>query len=278
MTPPPAQKNGNCRIAVVSAAADPHVQVRAARLATELALPAAAGMEATRGHHDLVLSVDGHGLAIREVGGPRGRPLYIDFVIDGAGFRLRGFQGARQLLARAVGIRKGCRRIVDATAGLGRDAFLLASLGCEVLALERSAVLGALLKDAISRARSGGNYRVRAAAERISLIVEDSRGVLRRLSGIDAPDVVYLDPMYPPGKESALSKKEIRICRKIVGDDDDAADLLDVARSVASKRVVVKRHRRTNPLADAPSVSFIGRTVRYDVYEPSTRRPAAQRG
>jgi 16S rRNA (guanine1516-N2)-methyltransferase len=33
------------------------------------------------------------------------------------------------MIAKAVGIAQACARVLDATAGLGKDAFVLASLG-----------------------------------------------------------------------------------------------------------------------------------------------------
>jgi len=51
----------------------------------------------------------------------------------------------RQPLARALG--RKARRVVDATAGLGQDSFLIASLGPTVLALERSPIIAALLAE-----------------------------------------------------------------------------------------------------------------------------------
>ena len=83
-----------------------------------------------------------------------------------------------------------------------------------------------------------------------------------------APDVVYLDPMYPPKKKSALVKKEMRICRMLVGEDEDAGELLEIARRVARRRVVVKRLRHAPPLKANAAAEYVGRTVRYDVYQP----------
>ena len=42
--------------------------------------------------------------------------------------------------------------MLDATAGLGRDAFVLASLGCQVTLIERVPAVAALLENGIERA------------------------------------------------------------------------------------------------------------------------------
>ena len=102
------------------------------------------------------------------------------------------------------------------------------------------------------------------------MIEGDARGVLKQNSGLRPnslhPDVIYLDPMYPTRGKSALSKKEMQICRKLVGDDTDIDSLMTVAMETACKRVVVKRHPHAPPLAPKPSICFKGKKVRYDVY------------
>jgi 16S rRNA (guanine1516-N2)-methyltransferase len=141
-------------------------------------------------------------------------------------------------------------------------------MGCSVIAVERSPVLGALVHDGLARARAEGPPAVRTIVERIKLVVADARQVLAGLRGTSAPEVVYLDPMYPPRKKAALPKKEMRICRRLVGDDTDVGELLAVARGVTQRRVVVKRPRHAPPLAPSPAMTFAGKQVRYDVYHP----------
>ena len=65
--------------------------------------------------------------------------LRVDFVSGAVAHRLRFGGGRGQALAKAMGLRAGkTPMIVDATAGLGRDSFLLASLGAQVVMIERS--------------------------------------------------------------------------------------------------------------------------------------------
>lgn len=81
------------------------------------------------------------------------------------------------------------------------------------------------------------------------------------------PAVVYLDPMYPHRSKSALVKKEMRILRILVGDDEDSAKLLTSALQVANKRVVVKRPAYAPPLTGLePNLVFKTKNNRFDVY------------
>ncbi len=175
----------------------------------------------------------------------------------------------RQPLARAVGLARSggdMPRVCDATAGLGGDAWLLAALGCEVIALERSEVVFALLEDALERARATAPE----ICDRIQLVHGDALEIFANWPerGCGAcPDVVFLDPMFPPKKKkAALERKEMRALRSVVGEDADASALLDAALKLARRRVVVKRPLHAESLALQPTVSQKGKSMRYDVY------------
>jgi len=86
--------------------------------------------------------------------------LRVDFVNGPVAHRLRFGGGRGQDIAKAMGLRAGkTPTIVDATAGLGRDSFLLASLGAQVTMIERSAKMHALLADGMARAaQEGGDF------------------------------------------------------------------------------------------------------------------------
>jgi 16S rRNA (guanine1516-N2)-methyltransferase len=259
-----AQTASPSRVAVVAEAES--LQLLARELADELRLPWFDLTSPTRAGFDFLLVVRADGLAIAPSDPTMGGPLGVDFVHGPTAYRRVAAGGRRQSLALAVGLKHGRPSVLDATAGLGRDTFLLACLGCRVTAVERSPILSALLRDGLERARSVDDAKLNAVLERIALRQDDSRNVLRAMQGDDAPDVVYVDPMYVPQGKAALVKKEMRICRMLVGDDRDAGELFDAARAVARQRVVVKRHRQAAPLAPGVSVSHRGRVVRYDVY------------
>ncbi|MEK6798754.1 MAG: class I SAM-dependent methyltransferase [Planctomycetota bacterium] len=256
---------GPALIAVVVDALDAAAALRAEELAWRTGLPLASRDPAAVGA-ELCLAVTDARLELREAGNSQARPLFVDFVSGPTGYRRRSGGGRGQPIGRAVGLRTGCRTIFDATAGLGRDAFLLACLGCEVVACERSPVIAAMLYDALERARRVGDDQLAAICDRLVFREGDAIQALASLSPECTPEVVYVDPMYAPLQRSALSKKELRILRRIVGDDVDAGELLCVARAKARRRTVVKRHHSAPPLAPDVSHSVEGQRVRYDVY------------
>ncbi|GHD53404.1 class I SAM-dependent methyltransferase [Vreelandella hamiltonii] len=197
-----------------------------------------------------------------------GKPLSVDFVSGKAAHR-RQFGGGRgQLVAKACGLSKGVTpSIVDATAGLGRDAFVLASLGAEVLMVERVQAIAALLEDGLARAARDAETAPITA--RMQLRHGDACEALAALvaSAEFTPQVVHLDPMFPHREKSALVKKEMRLFRELAGEDDDAPRLLEAALAVATHRVVVKRPRKAPPIAGpAPQHTIDGKTSRYDLY------------
>jgi 16S rRNA (guanine1516-N2)-methyltransferase len=192
------------------------------------------------------------------------KPLHIDFISGNTGYRLQHGGGIHQPLARAVGLKPGIRpSIVDATAGLGVDGFILASLGCEVTMIERSPVMGALLADGLQRAAS--HPATREIAERIQLCLGNAWDIIRSLE--KRPATIYLDPMYPHRRGTALNKQEMRTIRELVGDDQDAAALLETALDIASNRVVVKRPKGAPRLnTRCPSHIIEMKNSRFDVY------------
>jgi len=197
----------------------------------------------------------------------RGLGLRIDFLHGRVGWRWRKGGGRGQAIARAVGLKGGrpAPTVVDATAGLGRDAFLLAVLGCPVTALERQAEVHASLAAALAAAVADPEA-ARALGGRLRFLHADGRSWLPALAEAERPEVVLVDPMHPPRGKSALVKQEMRQLRDLVGEDADAGELLAAARAAATGRVVVKRPRQAEPLAPGRSHATEGRSTRYDVY------------
>lgn len=268
----------------IAACADPPgdatLAKTAARLSVDLDLPF---LEKPRKRGvDVLLVATPKRLELRMIGGDPvtrgGRAVCSDLtaidITSPAGQRIR------QPIAKAVGIKKASDPrpiIIDATAGWGEDAWLAAGLGCRVLAVERNRIIATLLRDGLWRAA----IEHAEVADRITLVQTNALHLLRRLAsqgeahdndlppGMDDfwhPDVVYLDPMFPPRRKGAEAKP-LRVLRQLVGDDDDAADLFHAAMRVATKRVVVKRPLHGEYLADAtPTTSHKGKSLRYDVY------------
>lgn len=190
----------------------------------------------------------------------------IDFESGDLARRLRTASKS-QPLARAVSLhrRESPPTVLDATAGLGRDAMLLAHLGCKVIACERIAVLAFLLADAAERA---------PFADRIDVRHADATDVLESL-GPSSVDVVLLDPMFPT-QGRAQVKKEMQVCRLLAGPSGSQDVLVHRAFAAARERVVVKRHPHEQPLAGPPSLTIDGERVRFDVYLKPKAAPSTQ--
>ena len=186
--------------------------------------------------------------------------------------------------------------VIDATAGWGKDAWLLASLGCQVLAVERSNVVSMLLRDGILRA----GVRRPTVLARVRLVIGDSRYLLRHIAalrqaesvgreavtideplpedvrGFLRPDVVYLDPMFPGAKKrKSAEKNSMQVLRRLVGSDEDAGELFGWAMRAAGKRVVVKRPANGGlDFGMKPVATHRGKAFCFDVY--AARTPQAE--
>ena len=191
---------------------------------------------------------------------------FVDFVGGAVGHRRRFGGGRGQTIAKAVGLKPGLNPlVVDATAGWGRDAFLLASLGCRVTMIERSPVVAALLEDGLRRARADPEIGA-MVTESLRLVSADA---VDWLSHCDIePDVIYIDPMFPHRTKTAQVKKESFYLQQLLGPATDGDELLDTALSVVSyKRVVVKRPKQAPLLANRkPTHSYATRSHRFDAY------------
>jgi len=191
-------------------------------------------------------------------------PMRIDFESEQWRRRLQELSIKNELLAKALGLKKQVPlTILDANAGLGQDAFIMAALGAKVCSAERSSLIHHLLADALERARN--NASLQSITEGISLYYTDAKNLIEN---VDLHfDVIYLDPMFPDKKGNALVKKEMQIFQKLLGADQDADDLLHLALSSTCKRVVLKRPKQADfALNKKPDLQFEGSSTRFDVY------------
>ncbi|MGE8498410.1 MAG: class I SAM-dependent methyltransferase [Pseudomonas sp.] len=236
----------------------PHLAAAASAWAERLGL-------AQEGESDFALQLGETGLQLVELGPQAPGPVRVDFVEGAVAHRRLFGGGSGQMIAKAVGVQSGIRpRVLDATAGLGRDAFVLASLGCSMTLIERQPLIAALLEDGLARA--AGDAEVGAIVARMKLLTGNAIDLITAWQG-EPPQVIYLDPMFPHRDKSALVKKEMRLFRPFVGDDLDAPALLAAALQLASHRVVVKRPRKA-PTIDGtkPGYALEGKSSRYDIY------------
>lgn len=210
------------------------------------------------------------------------KPLFIDFNYGTFGYRWQHAQGRNELIAKAVGIKKSYRpSVIDTTAGLGRDGFLLSKLGCSVTMLERSPIFFLLLENGLDRFRREQSDITKKIAKeirkditkeitkeiKVELIYAEAREFLSKLDTCDYPDVIYLDPMFPERNKSALVKKEMRALQDLVGDDLDSDQLFKIAQKKSKKRVVVKRPLYAPPISNKkPDLVYRSKSIRFDLY------------
>ena len=219
----------------------------------------------------LALVQQAYHLELRQLDEPKVGAVIVDFTSDVLTFRRLHGGGKKEAIAKAVGLKgKDSLHVLDATAGLGRDAFVLASLGCVVDMIERSPVVAALLQDGLDRALSDNELGAwvpnqmrlfHGVAVNLLQSWQDANPAAAR------PDVVYLDPMFPHRKKNAAVKKEMRLFQQLLGPDEDADLLLAPALALAKSRVVVKRPSGAPCLAGKkPQIEMLGKANRFDVY------------
>ncbi|WP_373019144.1 class I SAM-dependent methyltransferase [Thiomicrorhabdus sp.] len=205
-------------------------------------------------------------------------PVSIDFTSGKKNHRRQFGGGKGQPLARAIGISgDSTPKVLDATAGMGGDAFVFATLGCQVQMIERSPIVAALLEDALQRALSKDSLdpEVREIVQRISLANADAAEYL--LKQQPEVDVIYMDPMYPDKKKAASAKKEMKVLQHLLGPDMDSEKLLEAALKTAKKRVVVKRPAKAPTIEGIqPNAEIKSPNTRYDIYSIKALKAAGK--
>ena len=244
------------RIAVV--AVGEGFQPAAQSLAAHLGVPLLREVpDKDAGAPELLLLLDDNGLTLTD-GTMRLQP-------DLSSLARRAVPGKvqRELLVRAAKLKAGPHglRAIDATAGFGSDALLLAAAGFEVTLYERDPVIAALAADALRRARE--LPQLDSAASRMTLLEGDSIAALQALS--KPVDVVLLDPMFPERRKSASVKKKFQLLHRLERPCDNEDELLQAALDAHPRKVVIKRPLKGPYLAGKkPSYSISGKSVRYD--------------
>jgi len=175
------------------------------------------------------------------------------------------YSGRNQNLIKAAGIKNKKHMyptIIDATAGLAKDAFQLAALGCAIFLIERNLKIFKNLKNAFNNAKK--NPKISSVIDRIFLIFGDSYQIIPYLPRVD---IIYLDPMFPRGKKKALSKKDSQYLHNTVNLDNDAKKLLELSILYAKKRVFLKRPKISSWISERkPTLQIIGKRNRFDIY------------
>jgi 16S rRNA (guanine1516-N2)-methyltransferase len=213
-------------------------------------------VEATADNRHRLLTLDG----------PPAR-LELQLASGGMGYRLLQATRQREDLIRAIGRVDSSCRVLDATAGLGRDSLVMAASGFRVLALERHPLLFSLLQEALRDLGTAPGFV--ALSERVELLNLDTENFLRNCSEVF--DVAIFDPMFPERTKNAGVRQELRVLQCLLGDDPDrdAPQVLTALRSHVRGKVIVKRPLHAPALEGSrPAYARRGRTVRFDVYLP----------
>lgn len=252
---------------------------KAQQLAANLGLPIAQALPS-----GWRLLVSDNGLQLAR---PDGVSVRVDFINGKANRRASEATFKKQPLARALGLNKiranttdgkgvegSIPTIIDATAGFGIDAWMMASLGCSVTMLEQSPILHALLEDALAMALN--EERANATAQHLRLINTNAIDYLLDDSSVGA-DIVYLDPMYPSARKHALVKKGMQLLHELIGADDNGPALLQAALKKATHRIVVKRPKGAQLLTGSDDwsgqiTSVASQNTRYDIYHIAKKR------
>lgn len=256
-------------IALAVAAADLEWEAEARALAQKLNLPQLPTAISPRSIEDpqAILFSSAQGLYLQQTG--KGAPGPVAARFGTSAMRHRRRAGQNEPLGRAVGVGKKPQiQVLDATAGLGRDSFILADLGCQVRLCERHPIMVELLASGLVNARGSGDAWLEDVCGRLELCVGEARQLdSARLQEIDA---IYLDPMFPARSKSASVKKEMSLVQQILDCADspsDAEDLLQWSLGQNVSRVVVKRPAKAPALASGkPSHVIGGKSIRFDVY------------
>ncbi len=216
----------------------------------------------------LVLWYSPQGLGLQQTGKGAPGPVVVDFIGGAVGHRRKYGGGKSQSIIKAVGVADASRQlsVLDATAGLGRDAFVLATMGCQVTMVERSSVVRALLADGLARAMD--DPEAGTIVSRMKLVSGNAHEQMESfLTNGQEFDVVYLDPMFPHRDKSAAVKKEMKLFQTLLGPDRDADKLLNPALELARHRVVVKRPKKAPDLDNQkPGYRLEGKSGRFDIY------------
>lgn len=190
--------------------------------------------------------------------------LLLDFLSPKMRYRIERMNKAQEPLLRALSWKSTePKTVLDLTAGLGRDSGLLLFAGFSVKMFERNPVLQCLLTYALLELQKEAPQ----FAEKIMLEKGDSIQYLQNSK--ERPELIYMDPMYPERKKSALVKKELRIIRNLVGADQDSEQLLRAALKSGAERVVVKRPAGAEYVGElTPNHTIESPNTRFDVYLP----------
>ncbi len=256
------------RIAIL----DPNEQLKA--LSDELKVLRLKRFEETE-DFDFVLSLNADGALQLGQTGSRSKPIRVDFDTQLWRKRVKSGSGKNQILAKAVGFKTSPWKVLDATAGLGGDTFALAALGCQVVAIEKSNILFALLRDGFTRASQISQYqdlihRIEVKNyDFFKLSTGDPSLSTSGLSGSNKFDALYIDPMFPEKTKTALPSKEMQLLHSLLGSEErPISEWIQQAKVFLKPggRIAIKRPSSAKVYPDGLVHQYKGKSIRYDAY------------
>ncbi|MFT4862099.1 MAG: 16S rRNA (guanine1516-N2)-methyltransferase [Pseudohongiellaceae bacterium] len=252
----------NHSLPIVLLSTDAAVTEQEQQLAEFLASSVISSLELTHSNCLFYLQLTPKGLVLcdLEVGG--GKPTMVDFSSDALELRASDSL-VKQNLIKALGLKKNPRTtVLDAMAGLGKDAYLMAMAGCTVQMVEKSKIVFVLLRDGLDRLHQYGIDELEKSS--MSLLFADFLEISPKKQKFD---VVYLDPMYQSPKRKSKAKRDIERLQRLLGKEDNEVSLLEHGLELAERRVVVKRPKNAPPFANRkPDIVYKGSSARFDVY------------
>ena len=214
---------------------------------------------------DIILSAKHDGLHL-PWNNSNEKPLLFHIDVEKIVKQLRSYPAPKQgAFNQALG--KKTKSVIDATGGWGGDALLMCCQGYSVTVLERQAVMALLLSDAMFRLSKTAWAQDNDVGVPKVVHVSAHDYFSSYKEQHDVSDCVYLDPMFPPKKKkSAAVNKQMQLLQWMVGEDQDASELVESALAAGVSRIAVKRPDYAEPLYKKPSSQFSSKLVHYDVY------------
>ena len=189
--------------------------------------------------------------------------IHCDFEDKSLLYRLKT-AGKNQELEKACGVKNNIKTLIDATAGMGKDSFILASYNIKIIMIEQNKLIYYLLKDGIERGKNSNITEIQNICNNMTLYNDDSINFLKNYNG--KVDCIYLDPMFTKENKKSLVKKEMQIFHNLAYYGNNV-DLFNIAIQKTNNRVAIKRMIDSPLLIEKqPDFQIKGKTVRYDIY------------
>jgi len=191
--------------------------------------------------------------------------------------RLKSYRGNQEPLLKAIGKRARQGRVIDLTAGLGRDSMVMAKAGAQVTLLEQHPLIVCLLIDAIEKAER--ITALKPISARLQVCWQDAFFWLEHESNQTTVsfDAWYCDPMFEHAtNKTARNKRPMQIlqaCNANVSQQPLAGFAL--AHLSGNTKLVVKRSRSSVASTEGLNHQIDGKNWRLDIYLNSGPKSSA---